>query len=143
MERLPARERRSWRQRSHARDVDSVVQGAAREGEPVPYSQWLRVSMMSFDRDVTMQDAKGQKYKWRANGPRGKLQLFTAEDSTDPIASYSQTRSDDGKKIGTLALDERAEDIRDEVVASFVFLEPGRRAQKRRAREHTASNLMF
>lgn len=44
---------------------------------------------------------------------------------------YSRTVQEDGSLIATLALDARAEEIRDQVVASFVFLERERRARQR------------
>ncbi|KAH9838228.1 uncharacterized protein C8Q71DRAFT_750092 [Rhodofomes roseus] len=121
------------------------------EGKPVAYGKWLSRSILPFERDVTMKDESGRKYKWRENGHRKMLQLFTAEDGTHPIASFSQTLSDDGtnRLVATLALDARAEEIRDQVVASFVFLERERRAQEgtieRRAASETgrmASNLL-
>ncbi|KZT67397.1 hypothetical protein DAEQUDRAFT_390284 [Daedalea quercina L-15889] len=109
------------------------------EREPVAYGKWLSRSIVPFERDVTMKDERGRKYKWRENGLRKTLQLYTAEDGTHPIAAHHRTVGGNGSLVSTLALDARADELRDQVVASFVFLERERRVRERAAENKAVS----
>ncbi|KAI0661467.1 hypothetical protein C8Q70DRAFT_910873 [Cubamyces menziesii] len=125
------------------RDVlpDKVTLGQNSKG-PMSIRDWLHTSLVPFylKDDVDFKDDAGRKYKWRGNAPGRALELFSEDDRfQQPIAQFRKSRRDPAS--GTVApaallLTARAQEIRDTVVISFLFLE-----KSRRTNETTSQNV--
>ncbi|KAF7965012.1 hypothetical protein HWV62_1054 [Athelia sp. TMB] len=98
---------------------------------------WLHKSHIPLNYDVKVKDDAGRGYIWKGNAPGLLLQLHTAEDDSTPIATFHGSvflPREDGKdphqpparSLATLELTERAQEVRDFVITSFVVLEKGR-----------------
>jgi len=107
---------------------------------------WLKKSWIPMNYTVAMKDDAGRGYVWMGNAPGLQLQLYTAEDKkkTEPIAisksSYlipntatggdpSAPRPPPTRALATLTLTDRAQEVRDLVVVSFVVLEKGKKTE--------------
>ncbi|KAF7976099.1 hypothetical protein HWV62_7519 [Athelia sp. TMB] len=107
---------------------------------------WLKKSWIPMNYTVALKDDTGRGYVWTGNAPGLKLQLYTAEDKkkTAPIATYNNSylisntnssghpgspQSPPTRGLATLELTERAQEIRDLVVTSFVVLEKGKKTE--------------
>ncbi|TBU40530.1 hypothetical protein BD309DRAFT_967293 [Dichomitus squalens] len=109
---------------------------------PTSLRDWLHTSLVPFylKDDASFKDDSGRKYKWRGNFPGRSLELFAEDDGyKEPIArSIRSLRARDGglQQPTQLLLTERAVQVRDVVVISFLFLEKGRRVN-----EKTSQNM--
>ncbi|CCM00080.1 uncharacterized protein FIBRA_02107 [Fibroporia radiculosa] len=109
---------------------DKVTLG---ERAPVSIGSWLSKSMVPFKDDVSFKDDTGRRYKWKGNSPGRSLELYTADDNfRQTIARFHKSYID--RKVdppalvpAKLLLLPRANEIRDIVVSSFLFLERSRR----------------
>jgi len=101
--------------------------------DPMPLKSWLSKSAIPFRDDVAFKDDSGRRYRWKGTALGQSLQLFTEDDNfRQPIARfYKSTMSSKtdppSMTPATLVLASRAEEIRDMVVASFIFVERERR----------------
>ncbi|TBU59989.1 hypothetical protein BD310DRAFT_876064 [Dichomitus squalens] len=109
---------------------------------PTSLRDWLHTSLVPFYLmdDASFKDDSGRKYKWRGNSPGHSLELFAEDDGyKEPIArSIRSLRTRNGglQRPTQLLLTERAVQIRNVVVISFLFLEKGRRVN-----EKTSQNM--
>ncbi|KAI3618852.1 hypothetical protein WG66_000511 [Moniliophthora roreri] len=109
----------------------------------IPSSAWLKKSMVPFKDTVTFEDPSKRTFKWKGNAPGLDLELFCESDKKQPIARFLKPApllNEEGKLGGEwtpakLVLDERAEEIQDLVVVSFLLLE-----KRRRATENSVGN---
>ncbi|KAK7045533.1 hypothetical protein VNI00_007365 [Paramarasmius palmivorus] len=107
-------------------------------GQSISSSAWLKKSMVPFKDTVTFEDASQRTFKWKGNGPGLGLELYCESDKKQPIAKFLKplpVLNEEGKITeewtpARLVLDERAEEIQDLVVVSFLMLEKGRRANE-------------
>ncbi|ESK97321.1 hypothetical protein Moror_17752 [Moniliophthora roreri MCA 2997] len=130
----------SWVWRNIRSDV--ITFGNA---SPMPSSAWLKKSLIPFRDTVTFEDSSKRTFKWKGYGPSLALELFSESDKNRPIARFLKPAlllNEEGKLSGEwtparLILDERAEEIQDLVVVSFLMLEKSRREAESSARIRT------
>jgi len=108
------------------------------DNKPVALNNWMKKSIIPFVSDVTFFDNAKRQYKWKGYSVGQSLELHTA-NSKKSIAFFHKRRripnsNKDEPPIWTepkLVLDARAQEIRDIVVISFLFLEKNRRIFER------------
>ncbi|KAL4252332.1 hypothetical protein ABKN59_002573 [Abortiporus biennis] len=120
--------------------------------QTVSLGDWLKKSLIPFKGEVTFSDDKKRLYKWKGNLAGVELELYNEDDKyKDPIAKFHKRRRlpnpEDSSKppIWTeskLILTERAAEIQDLVVASFLFLEKSRRTNETTSQNRADVTLM-
>ncbi|KAG5650406.1 hypothetical protein H0H81_012372 [Sphagnurus paluster] len=108
-------------------------------GTPVPVSAWLNKSLVPFKDTVTFQDARGQKFKWKGNGPGLSFELYAEGNKTEPLVRFHKSRTmwdhtvqppTSRTEPARLVMDSRGIAIQDMAVISFLVLEKSRRTRE-------------
>ncbi|KAI1797350.1 hypothetical protein LXA43DRAFT_849896, partial [Ganoderma leucocontextum] len=105
---------------------------------PTSLRNWLQTR--AADENASFKDDSGRKYQWKGTTYSKTLELFAEDDGyKEPIATFKKSRLNLGEDLpaepASLTLTERAVEIQDHVVISFLFLERLRRGQ-----ENTSQN---
>ncbi|TFL04165.1 hypothetical protein BDV98DRAFT_362435 [Pterulicium gracile] len=121
------------------KDVRSDVVTFGADGVTMSSGDWLKKSRVPFKDTVTFEDSRGKTFKWKGNSPGLSLSLFIEDDKQQPVARFQKAHrildksTDPPTQVqvaAQLLLDERANEIRNEVVLSFILLEKSRRARE-------------
>ncbi|KZS89406.1 hypothetical protein SISNIDRAFT_489362 [Sistotremastrum niveocremeum HHB9708] len=107
--------------------------------EAVSLRDWMKPSLIPFNRSVSFVDHHERKYNWKGNGPGEQLSLWTKEVTDGPIARYEPSHRWQPGKKAQLRLAPRATEIQDLVVVSFLFLEKHRRTNENSHLTRTAA----
>ncbi|GJE94564.1 hypothetical protein PsYK624_107340 [Phanerochaete sordida] len=60
---------------------------------PVPFSDWMKKSMIPFKEQVSFVDEQGRKYRWKGIGSGRSVELYSDHDNFSvPIARYHRSR---------------------------------------------------
>jgi len=115
--------------------ISDVVTIPSKELVEKPLSKWLKKSINPFKQTSTFEDHVGRKYKWDTKGLRSQFRLMAPDASKDiPIAYFERaqpygTSENPQPTPSMFHLTSRAEEIRDDVVLSFLFMEKERRRE--------------
>jgi len=93
---------------------------------PTSMNIWMKPTVIPFVRTRNFTDMKGRKYKWKHVGPGSSMELWSADLKSEPIAVFQRALPVCDQKA-TLKLGDRAVEIQDLVVISFLFLEKSMR----------------
>ncbi|KAH9831664.1 uncharacterized protein C8Q71DRAFT_861669 [Rhodofomes roseus] len=118
-------------------DTGLVLGKVTLRGEKeVPMREWMSKSMMPFN-DAAFKDKSGRRYKWKGLSAGRALELYAEDDGyKQPVAGFHKSIVDrrvspPGVIPATLRLAPRADEIRELLVCSFLFLENDRRAKEK------------
>jgi len=115
--------------------ASDVVTIPSKELEEKPLSKWLKKSINPFKQTATFKDHVGRKYKWDTEGLRSQFRLMAPDVSKSvPIAYFERaqpyvTSENPLPTPSMLHLTSRAEEIKEDVVLSFLFMEKERRRE--------------
>jgi len=98
-----------------------VIHFAADILPPTRMNVWMKPSLIPFVNTRTFTDVKKRKYKWKHVGSGSAMELW-CEDLSEPIAVFEKSLPVTNRKA-SLKLDDRAMEVQDLVVISFLFLE--------------------
>ncbi|PIL29770.1 hypothetical protein GSI_07975 [Ganoderma sinense ZZ0214-1] len=103
---------------------------------PTSLHDWLQTSRVPYSArgNASFKDDSGRKYRWKGTTYSKTLELFAEDDDYKvPIATFKRSRLSLGEDLpaepASLVLTERAVEIQDAVVISFLFLEKLRRGK--------------
>ncbi|KAM5538533.1 hypothetical protein V8D89_007866 [Ganoderma adspersum] len=103
---------------------------------PISLRNWLQTSLVSHSSkgNASFKDDSGRKYQWKGTTYSKTLELFAEDDVYKvPIATFKKSQLSLGEDLpaepASLVLTERAVEIQDAVVISFLFLEKLRRGK--------------
>ncbi|KIJ28948.1 hypothetical protein M422DRAFT_269733 [Sphaerobolus stellatus SS14] len=110
---------------------DTVIYG----GQPTSINNWMHRPLLDASKR-TFQDEKGRKYEWRNIRKYRRMELYAEDKPEESIIRFLPANKDfKTGEITTskLILTERAAEIYELVIVSFLFLEKTRRRKEKEA----------
>ncbi|KZT67399.1 hypothetical protein DAEQUDRAFT_767139 [Daedalea quercina L-15889] len=106
----------------------TLAKVTVRGGREVLMSAWMSKSRIPFNDSAAFKDENGRQYKWKGLAAGRALELYTKDDGyKQPIAGFHKSVTDRRQSPptvtpATLRLAPRADEIRELMVCSFLFL---------------------
>jgi len=117
----------------HESTPDVVHLGAGSDMPSTRMNVWMKPSLLPFNHTRSFTDVQGRKYKWKHVSAGEAMELWSADLEGEPIAVFQKALPVSDRKA-MLKMGDRALEIQDLVVISFLFLEKENRIRA------TASN---